>query len=73
MVIRHGVLDHLRSDHKPIFVCLNSVRHVPSVYKGILWDFNISNFDLFRSRLDEINILDIITNINDLDKKPFGK
>ena len=68
MVIRHGVLDPLCSDHKPIFACINSVRQAPSVYKRLLWDFNNSNFDLFREKLEEVNISDAIDDINDVDK-----
>ena len=68
MVVRHGVLDPLCSDHKPIFACINSVRQTPSVNKRFLWDFDNSNFDLFREKLGEVNIADTIADINDVDK-----
>ena len=39
---------------------LNSVRHTPSVYKRLLWDLNNSNFELFRLKLGDIDLLNMI-------------
>ena len=42
-IMKHGVLDPFCSDHKPIYACLNSIRHTQSAYKRLLWDFNNLN------------------------------
>ena len=43
LIMKHGVLDPFCSDHKPIYACLNSIRHTQSAYKRLLWDFNNLN------------------------------
>ena len=59
--MKHGVLDPFCSDHKPIYARLNSIPHSQSAYKILLWDFNNSNFEIFRMKsreVDWVNILD---------------
>ena len=61
MIINHGVLDPLCSDHKPIYACLNYTLHSSPVYKRLLWDFKNSNFDIFRFKLEEVNWENLMT------------
>ena len=68
MIISNGVLDPLCSDHKPIYARLNYNRHRLPVYKRLIWDFNNTDFDTFRMKLEETNWENLLTNIVSLDE-----
>ena len=68
MIISHGVLDPLCSDHKPVYARLNYNRHRSAVYKRLIWDFNNTDFDTFRMKLEETNWENLLTNIVSLDE-----
>ena len=68
MIISHGVLDPLCSDHKPIYARLNYNRHRSPVYKRLIGDFNNTDFDTFRMKLEETDWENLLTNIVSLDE-----
>ena len=55
IIINHGVLDPLCSDHKPIYAYTDYNCHSLPVYKRLLLDFKNSNFENFRLKLEEFN------------------
>ena len=68
MIINHGVIDPLCSDHKPIYACLDYIRHSLPVYTRLLWDFKNSNFEDFRLKLEEFNWENLLSNTCSLDE-----
>ena len=56
LISKHGVLEPICSDHKPIYnACLKFPHEKTPSFRRMVWDFKNTNFDLFREKLSNTN------------------